>query len=140
MDANLLIYAHVRSFSHHVPARKWLDDRLNGSQPVGLPWASLLTFLRLVSNPRVFEAPEPIEQAWEQVKAWVGCEPVWTPHPTARHVEVLDSVLTGCGPLQSNHVPDAHLAALSIEHGLTLCTTDEGFARFPGLRWNNPLA
>ena len=67
VDANILIYAHVSSFAQHSIARGWLDQQLNGSGPVGLPWASMLAFLRLVTNPRVFEHPEPIGDAWQQV-------------------------------------------------------------------------
>jgi toxin-antitoxin system PIN domain toxin len=73
IDANLLVYAHASSFAQHEQARVWLDERLNGSTPVGLPWASLLAFLRLVTNPRIFERPEPIADAWDQVRAWLDC-------------------------------------------------------------------
>ena len=74
VDANILIYAHVSSFAQHPIARDWLDQQLNGSGPVGLPWVSLLAFLRLVTNPRVFEHPEPIGDAWRQADAWLACE------------------------------------------------------------------
>jgi predicted nucleic acid-binding protein len=63
IDADILIYSHVASFSQHKAARKWLDQKLNGSTRVGLPWGSLLAFLRLVTNPRVFERPEPMADA-----------------------------------------------------------------------------
>ena len=69
VDANLLIYAHVASFSQHSAARSWLDARLSGAAPVGLPWPSLIGFLRIVTNPRIFDQPEPVAQAWEQVSA-----------------------------------------------------------------------
>jgi predicted nucleic acid-binding protein len=101
VDANILIYAHVSSFAQHPAARGWLDQQLNGSGPVGLPWPSIVAFLRLVTNPRVFERPESIGDAWRQVHA--------------------------------------HLAALAVEHGLTLCSTDGDFARFRSLRWLNPI-
>lgn len=138
VDANLLIYAHVRNFPQHEHARGWLDERLNGPAPVGLPWPSLLAFLRLVTNPRVFENPEPIAQAWHQVVAWLDAERSWIPLATERHREVLGPLLEASG-VQANLVQDAHLAALAIEHGLILCSTDGDFARFPGLRWQNPL-
>ncbi|MGO8868931.1 MAG: type II toxin-antitoxin system VapC family toxin [Alphaproteobacteria bacterium] len=138
LDANILIYAHVSSFPRHQLARGWLDRQLNGPAPVGLPWASLLAFLRLVTNPRVFEHPEPIAEAWRQVLAWLACESAWTPQPTERHAELLGGFLALAG-VHANLVPDAHLAALAVEHGLTLCSTDGDFARFPGLRWLNPL-
>ena len=82
VDANILIYAHVSSFAQHPIARDWLDQQLNGSGPVGLPWASMIAFLRLVTNPRVFEHPEPIGDAWRQVDAWLACETAWIPQPT----------------------------------------------------------
>jgi toxin-antitoxin system PIN domain toxin len=138
VDANLLIYAHIESFAQHDAARSWLDDRLNGSIPVGLPWGSLVAFLRLVTNPRVFEQPEPASQAWRQVADWLSCEVVWVPQPTERHAEILGTLLALAG-VQANLVPDAHLAALALEHGLTLFSTDGDFARFPGLRWIDPL-
>ena len=77
-------------------------------------------------------------EAWEQVTAWVSAEPAWIPQPTERHAEILGRLLTLPG-VHGNLVPDAHLAALAIEHGLTLCSTDGDFARFPGLRWIDPL-
>lgn len=139
LDANLLIYAHVRSFPQHAPARDWLDAQLGGGGPVGLPWPSLLAFLRIVTNPRVFERPEPMADAWRQVRAWLDAEVVWVPQPTDRHCGVLGTLLADAG-MQANLVPDAHLAALAIEHGLLLCSTDGDFGRFTELRWQNPLA
>ncbi len=139
VDANLLIYARTTVFSQHEAARDWLDGRLNGSARVGLPWASLLAFLRLVSNPRVFERPEHIATAWQQVEEWLDCETVWIPQPAARHPDILGGLLRSAAA-GGKLVPDAYLAALAIEHGLTLASTDGDFARFPGLRWENPLA
>lgn len=138
LDANLLVYAHVTSLAQHQATRAWLDSRLNGPTPVGLPWPSLLNFVRLVSNPRIFEQPLPISDAWHQIEEWLACSVVWIPQPTERHREVLGSLLTDT-LTRSNLVPDAHLAALAIEHGLTLCSTDRDFARFPNLRWEDPL-
>lgn len=139
VDANLLVYAHVDSFPQHAGAREWLDAQLNGTTPVGIPWPSVLAFLRLVTNPRVFENPEPMADAWRQAQAWLGCETVWIPQPGARHAELLAALLTAPG-VHGNLVPDSHLAALAMEHGLTLCSSDGDFARFPGLRWANPLS
>lgn len=138
VDANLLVYARVRSLPQHVQAKAWLDARLNETASVGLPWPSLLGFVRLVTNPRIFTEPEKILTAWEQVQAWLDCPPAWVPLPTERHREVLGSVLTSAAT-RANLIPDAHLAALAIEHGLKLCSTDGDFSRFPGLRWENPL-
>jgi toxin-antitoxin system PIN domain toxin len=138
VDANLLVYAHVASLTQHQASRAWLDSRLNGSSKIGLPWPSLLSFIRLVSNPRIFERPQSVQKAWEQVEAWLACPQVWIPSPTEHHQEVIAPLMKE-SVSRSNLVPDAHLAALAIEHGLTLCSTDDDFSRFPGLRWENPL-
>jgi uncharacterized protein len=139
LDANLLVYAATASMAQHRSARAWLDDRLNGTAPVALPWPSLLAFVRLVSNPRIFERPRSVADAWTQVEAWLDCEPTWTPQPGDEHRAILGRLL-GASAQRPNLVPDAHLAALAIEHGLILCSTDGDFARFRDLRWENPLA
>jgi uncharacterized protein len=138
VDANLLIYAHVQSFTQHARARSWLDARLGSGGGVALPWASLVAFVRIVTNPRVFERPEPIADAWRQVEAWLDADAVWVPEPGERHRSLLAALLA-VGGMRANLVPDAHLAAIAVEHGLLLCSTDGDFARFPGLRWQDPL-
>ena len=138
VDANLLVYAANRSAPEHDAAREWLDARLNGTVKVGLPWASLLAFVRLVTNPAILSRPVGIPGAWRQVEAWLACEPTWTPLPTPRHADVLGSLMQQAF-MTSRLVPDAHLATLAMEHGLTLCSTDGDFARFPDLKWMNPL-
>lgn len=138
VDANVLVYAHVRSFRQHDAARAWLEDQFATAARVGLPWASLLAFVRLVTNPRLFSEPEPVSDAWAQVETWLDAEVAWTPLPTARHREVLRDCLATPG-LRANDVPDADLAALALEHGLTLATNDSGFARFDGLTWFDPV-
>src|SRR5262249_53513617 len=97
--------------------RDWLDAKLNGLAPVGLPWPSLLAFLRIATNPRAVRSPLTISAAWEQVSNWLSAETVWTPEPTKHHAAVLGNLLALPG-IYGNLVPDAHLAALAIEHGL----------------------
>jgi toxin-antitoxin system PIN domain toxin len=138
VDANLLIYAAAPTVKEHAAARSWLDGVLNGGSRVGLPWPSLLTFLRLVANPRVFNPPARLTDAWGQVERWLSLDSVWIPSPTERHPEVLGRLLAQTGE-RGDLAPDAHLAALAIEHGLTLCSSDRDFARFSGLRWENPI-
>lgn len=138
VDANVLVYAHVEDFPQHGRARAWLEGELAGTRRVGLAWSSLIAFVRLVSNPRVFPQPESIPQAWEQVARWLDAPPAWTPMPTDRHRDVLGECLSVPG-LAAKDVPDAHLAALAREHGLQLATCDAGFARFPGLTWFDPI-
>ena len=138
IDTNILVYSHVTTLPQHGPARQWLDIQLNGDTGVGLPRPSLLSFVRVVTNPRIFERPQTFACAWNQVEEWLDCEPAWIPFPGERHRALLGTLLTGYG-MKANLVPDVHLAALAIEHGLSLCSTDGDFARFPGLRWQNPL-
>jgi toxin-antitoxin system PIN domain toxin len=138
VDANVLIYAHVSSYRQHEAARDWLEDQLASPRRVGLPWPSLLAFVRLVTNPRMFTEPASVADAWGQVESWLDADATWTPAPTARHRETLAACLTTSG-LRANDVPDAHLAALCLEHGLRLATTDRGFSRFETLDWFDPV-
>ena len=139
LDVNILIYATNAEADEHAKSRAWLDGQLSGATPVGLPWVSLLGFLRIATNARAFRRPLTMASAWQQVTTWLSAETAWTPAPTERHTAVLGGLL-GLPGVQGSLVPDAHLAALAIEHGLTLCSTDGDFARFPGLSWRNPLA
>ena len=138
VDANLLVYAVASPLAQHRAAGSWLHSRLTGHARVGLPWASILGFLRVVTNPRILREPVPMSDAWSTTSGWLQLPQVWVPEPTAAHAEVLGALLDGVS--DSQLVPDAHLAALAIEHGLTLCSTDGDFARFPTVRWENPLA
>jgi uncharacterized protein len=139
VDANLLVYAANRGAPEHPRARAWLDDRLSGTARVGLPWPSLLAFVRLTTNPIVVREPTSPARAWRQVDEWLACGPAWMPLPGTDHLAVLRRLFESPG-MTSRLVPDAHLAALAIEHGLTLCSTDADFSRFGGLVWQNPLA
>ncbi len=137
LDANLLVYAYVADMPDHKAALDWLEGKLNGTAPVGLPWSSLLAFLRIVTNSRLFAKPSSLADSWQQVGRWTSAQSVFIPGPTDKHPEVLERYLKCC--TGGNHVPDAHLAALATERGLELQTADRGFARFSGLRWSNPL-
>jgi len=138
VDINLLLYAIVADYPQHVAARTWLEEQFNANNQVGLPWLSLLGFVRIATNPRLFQKPLSVSQAWKQIEEWLALPTVWIPQPTSRHVEILGSLLCSSGT-GGNLVSDAHLAALSIEHDLVLCSTDKDFARFPNLIWYNPL-
>jgi toxin-antitoxin system PIN domain toxin len=135
----LLIYAVNADAPQHAAARQWLDGRINGTARVGLPWASLLAFLRLITSPRIFQRPLGMADAWSQVDTWLNSGPVWVPAPGQRHAEILARLLAAPG-VHGNLVPDTHLAALAIEHGLELNSADGDFARFAGLNWHNPIA
>lgn len=138
VDANLLVYAHDRSSSFHQPCRRWLQEQLEGPRRVGIPWQSIVAFLRLTTNPRVVNNPLRPGAAWRHVESWFASPVAWRPLPTERHGELLGRYVVDL-ELTANHVTDAHLAALAVEHGLELCSNDSDFARFPGLRWHNPL-
>lgn len=139
VDANLLLYAANRSAPEHERARQWLDDQLSGSARVGLPWPSLLAFVRLASNPLVMTSATTPAAAWGQVEQWLSADCAWIPAPGEQHARLMGEFCAAAG-MTSRLVPDAHLAALAIEHGLRLCSSDADFARFPGLDWHNPLA
>ena len=139
IDANLLVYANDASAPEHDIARQWFDGQLNGAALVGIPWPSLLAFVRLVSNPVVMRSPVTPHLAWERAREWLALDNVWIPEPGPQHPLLLTMLLEDRG-ITSRLVPDAHLAALAIEHGLTLCSTDGDFARFAGLNWKNPFA
>lgn len=137
VDVNLLIYAANARVRQHERAREWLDFHLSGGDRVGLPWAALLSFVRVSSDPRVMPTPFAVSDAMRRVHAWLAAPAAWVPGPTERHAEVLGTLLEQAP--RSALVNDAHLAALAVEHGLTLCSADRDFARFDGLRWQNPL-
>ena len=138
VDVNLLVYAWDRGSPLHAEAVRWLDGKLSESTRVGLPWECLLGFLRVVTNPRIYAKPAPVSVAWRQAEHWLSAPNVWVPQPGSRHREILGSLLKNLGG-GAKLIPDAHLAVLAIEHGLTLCSTDGDFARFDGLRCLNPL-
>ncbi|HVO96418.1 MAG TPA: type II toxin-antitoxin system VapC family toxin [Bryobacteraceae bacterium] len=138
VDANILLYATTEC-AEAERAQRWLDSKLNGDGRVGLPWASLLAFLRLITNSRIYPSPVSLLDAWAQVEDWLESPNVWIPSPTERHASILRRMLEAAGGGR-NLVPDADLAALAIEHGLLVCSTDRDFSRFPGVRWENPLA
>jgi uncharacterized protein len=138
VDANLLLYAYNSSFPRHEAARVWFERALAGSELVGLPWLSVLAFLRISTNPRAFPAPLAIDEASRIVSQWFEHSGVRRVDAGESHWTILNGLLSdsqASGPL----VTDAHLAALAIEHGALLCTADRDFRRFDGLRVEYPL-
>jgi uncharacterized protein len=138
-DANLLVYAYNDGSPHHDRARPWLEQQLSGVETIGFAWSTLLAFVRLTTNPRVFADPFRADEALDVVDSWLDQPNATILHPTARHARLLRELLAPLGTA-GNLVGDAHLAALAIEHGAELCSADRDFARFPRLRWSNPLA
>jgi hypothetical protein len=139
IDANLLLHAYNPRATEHVPSRTWLEATLSGRDLVRFSWVTLWAFLRISTNPRVFEHPLTMAEAEPIVASWLAQPVAGVLDPGDRHWEILRALLADgqtIGPL----VTDAALAAIAIEHGATLYTTDRDFARFAGLSWKNPLA
>lgn len=139
VDANVLVYAADAGAAHHEVARDWLDEQTAGlPRSVGLPWPSLLAYFRLVTNPRVYSPPAEPADAWQRVDDWLSRPASWVPVPGEGHQRVFGEIVAGARPT-GNLVPDAHLAALALEHGLTVVSADSDFAKF-GVPWVNPFA
>jgi uncharacterized protein len=138
-DVNLLLYAYDTSSAQHTRARAWLEERLSAVEAFGFAWPTLLAFVRLVTNPRLFESPLRVEESLDIVEAWLAVPCATVLHPGPRHTVLLRQLLEPLGTA-GNLTTDAHLAALALEHDAELCSADADFSRFPGLRWSNPLA
>ena len=138
VDANVLIYAVNRDAPHHEQAKAWLELALSGRDTVALPWNVLLAFVRLTTRAGLFRRPLPVATALEIVGLWLERESVTLIHPGPKHYKILRDLLLHRGT-GGNLTSDAHLAALAIEYQAELASTDTDFARFPGLRWFNPV-
>ena len=138
-DVNLLLFAHNSQSRRHKAARAWWEALMNGNSSVGLPWVAILGFIRIATNPRILVNPLDVGSACARVRSWLGRPQAAIIHPGARHADVLFALLESAGSA-GNLTTDAHLAALAIEHQAELHSTDADMARFPGLRWVNPLA
>jgi toxin-antitoxin system PIN domain toxin len=139
VDANLLLYAYHPRADQHEASRAWLEATLSGSPLVRFTWLTIWAFLRISTSNRVFEHPLSGAEAAAAVSSWLAQPNAGVLEPGERHWEILQRLMKdgqSAGPL----VMDAVLASLAVEHGATLYTTDRDFARFPGLRWKDPLA
>ena len=139
IDANILLYATDGSSPYHGTARPWLESQLNGPRRVGLPWLSLWAFVRISTNPRATLRPLTPGQAWSIVEAWLDAPAAWVVEPGPGHREILGRLLVE-RDIRAGLVTDAVLAALCIEHGLTIVSADSDFARFTDITWLNPVA
>lgn len=139
VDANILLYVVNRDAAHHTPLKVWWEDLLSGDETVAIPWICLLAFVRLSTNPKVFSAPLVPEQAIAIVDTWLGHPLVHAVTEAKNHWQIFRSLVAESGAA-GNLSTDASLAALAISHGAKLVSCDGDFARFAGLRWENPLA
>lgn len=139
VDVNILVHAVNRDAPRHERARTWWDERLSDVKPVCLAWASVLGFARITTNRRIVPQTLTIEEAGGYVSSWLAQPCVRVLDPLEGHWTRVEGLLRLAGTA-ANLTTDAHLAALAMEHGCEVCSTDTDFARFPGLRWSNPLA
>lgn len=138
-DVNLLLYAVDEESPSHDLAREWLEAALSGTEAVAFAWMALLGFLRISTRPAAIERPLSPDDALRHIDEWLAQPVATVVHPTNAHASTLRRLLLPLGTA-GNLTTDAHLAALAIEHGAELCSSDNDFARFEGLRWFNPLA
>jgi uncharacterized protein len=138
LDANLLLYAVHKRAEQHEQASAWLTEQLNGPRRVGFPWQSITAFLRISTHPRAFQRPLDPVTAWERVTDWLSTPVSWVPKPGREYGRIFGELITAYEP-GGNLIPDAALAALAIEHGVALVSSDTDFARFRELQWENPL-
>jgi toxin-antitoxin system PIN domain toxin len=139
VDANLLLYAYHPRAAQHGESRAWLEATLSGAELVRFAWLTLWAFVRIGTSPRAFDRPLSLSEAERAVSSWLAQPNAGILEPGERHWTLLGALARegqATGPLFT----DAVLAAIAVEHGATLHTTDRDFARFPGLKWRNPLA
>lgn len=139
VDANLLIYAIDADSPHHARAKRWLEEALSGTSPVGLPWIVVLAFLRITTRAGLLRNPLPAAEALAYVDSWFGQPNVTAVAPGDHHWAILGNLLRASGTA-GNLTTDAHLAALALEHGAAIASADNDFKRFAGVTHVNPLA
>ena len=138
IDVNILIYAYDINFKYHTEIKNWFEEKLTSDEPIYLCWQSISGFLRITTNSRLFPIPMSGEKSRAKVNEWLERPNVSIMVQTAKHWSIFEKLLTETrivGP----KVMDAHLAALAMEHGVNLVTTDRDFAAFKGLKILNPL-
>jgi uncharacterized protein len=138
LDANILLYAYDSHSGLHTKAKSWVERTLSGSDLVGLPWQTTGAFLRIVTNAKLTGHRFTVEEATAVIDLWMEQPNVRPLSPGDRHWPILRRMIAG-GQAHGPLMTDAQLAALTIEHGGVLHTTDRDFTRFPGLRWINPF-
>ncbi|MEM7482824.1 MAG: type II toxin-antitoxin system VapC family toxin [Acidobacteriota bacterium] len=137
-DVNVLIHAHNQDSPIHQDALRWWQECLAGRIGVGLAWVTLLGFLRISTHRRILASPLPHRLVLQDIGRWLELPHVHIPHPSERHFQILSRFIDQAGTA-GNLTTDAHLAALAIDRGYVLHSTDRDFGRFDGLRWINPL-
>lgn len=137
IDANVLIYAYNDEAAFHSECRQWLGDALSNTRMIGFAWQSITAFIRITTNPRLFTEELRQSEAIEIVESWLDLPNVRVLEPTDRHWGIFKRLMIE-GRLTGPRIMDAHLAALAIEYGAVLATTDRDFLGFSGLTVLNP--
>jgi uncharacterized protein len=137
-DANLLIYAYNELASEHRAARNWLRMSLVGPEPIAFSWLAIMAFVRVATNKKIFTKPYSTNEAFDVVQNWLSAPGSLILSPGGEHLNIVKRLANESG-VYGAMLTDAHIAALAIEHGITLATTDSDFSQFNGLKWINPL-
>ena len=138
-DINLIVYAYNSDAPEHASAKRWWEETLSGETRVGLPWAVLLGFIRIMTSRRILIDPMPMDEAIGHVRSWMAQPQTEVVHPGPQHLDLVGRLAAGSAAT-GELTTDLHLAALAIEYQAELHSNDTDFRRFPGLRWFNPLA
>lgn len=139
VDANILLYAVDSRSRFHRDTRAWLEDALNGSRRIALPWQSLSAFVRIATHPRALASPLSPSDAWSFVADWLDAPAAWIPQAGRGYRDIFQRLVCDL-ELRGNLVSDAALAALAIEHGIAIVSADSDFARFREVVWINPIS
>lgn len=137
-DVNLLVYAYDETSPDHGKARRWWEQVLSGSEPVGLPWVVVLAFTRLLTHPQICANPVSVDEVRRAVTGWVDLPHVRIIQLSNRALDLFFDLLEEAG-MGGNLTTDALIALHAREHSATVCSNDRDFDRFPGIRWINPL-
>ncbi len=137
-DANIILYAYNEDAPPHIEAKKWFEEQLSSPTSFGLSWQVITAFLRISTNPKAFPQPFSFNEAIEIVDEWLALPNIELLTPSINHWTIFQSLIVE-GQTKAALMMDAHLAALTIEHGATLATTDRDFQKFSGLQTINPL-
>ena len=138
LDANVLLYAYNEHSPHQRAAEEWLTQLVDGTEAIGIPWVTIWAFLRIATNSRIWPYPLPISAAFDVIREWLQQPGVVVVQPGPQHSEILERLLSTYS-VSGALVTDAVLAALAVEHGAMLASTDQDFRRFPEVRWINPI-
>jgi len=138
LDANVLLYNHNEDAAQHEAIVAWLGEQRTIGETIGLSWITLWAFLRVSTNPKLWPVAKSVDDAWQIVQEWMRHPAVVMVEPGARHAEILENLM-GAERVTGPKVTDAALAALAIEYGAVLASTDRDCRRFPTLRWVNPV-